>query len=127
MNGSTDEMLIQLLESRLDSVVFTMGFGVTKRQCRQMVVHKHITVNGSVVSCPAYHVRPGDVIAVKNSAKEHQRVAMSVELARDRKVKEWVDCDYESLSGTYKFHPSLKHIHIFDPHLLGHVIVYFSK
>ena len=127
MSGSTDEVLIQLLESRLDSAVYAMGFALTKRQARQMVTHKHITVNGKVVSCPSYAVSPGDEVAVAAKAKEHHRVAMSVDLAKERQLPEWVECDFESLSGKYQFHPSVKHINLFDSHMLGLVIVYFSK
>lgn len=127
MNGSTDEMLMQLLESRLDNVVHTMGFAVTKRQARQMVTHKHITVNGKVLSCPSYAVQPGDVIAVAEKAKEQQRVVMSVDLAKERKPVEWLECDYTALSGVYRFHPTIEHINLVDHHMLGLVIVYFSK
>jgi small subunit ribosomal protein S4 len=127
MSGSTDEVLIQLLESRLDSVVFAMGFALTKREARQMVTHKHITVNGKLVNSPSYAVSEGDVVAVAEKAKDHQRVALSVSLAKDRQAVEWLECDYEALSGTYQFHPSIKHINLFDQHMLGLIIVYFSK
>lgn len=125
--GATDQNFIHLLESRLDSVVYTMGFALTKRQARQMVSHGQITVNGKKVSCPAYRVKVGDVVAVSESARAHERVVMSVEIAKENRQREWVECDYETFSGTYKQDPSLEQVALFDSHMLGMVIVYYSK
>ena len=125
--AATDEAFIQLLESRLDSVVYTMGFALTKRQARQMVSHGHIMVNGKKISCPAYHVKSGDVVSVIESARAHDRVVMSVELAKENRQREWVECDYETFSGTYKQDPTLEQVALFDSHMLGMVIVYYSK
>jgi small subunit ribosomal protein S4 len=127
LNGATDENLIMLLESRLDSVVFTMGFALTKRQARQMVSHGQITVNDKPVSCPGYAIQLGDVVSVKESARKHDRVLMSLQLARENKQQEWVECDYDAVSGVYKEHPTLEQINLFDSHMLGMVIVYYSK
>lgn len=127
LNGPTDENLIKLLESRLDSAVYSMGFALTKRQARQVVSHGQVTVNGKVVSCPGYALQPGDVVAIKESARNHDRVLMSVQLARENKQVDWVDCDYEAVSGVYKEHPTLDQVALFDSHMLGMVIVYYSK
>ena len=86
-----------------------------------------VTVNGKVVNCPGYAVKPGDVIAIKESARSHDRVQMSIQLARENKQVEWVECDYEAVSGIYKEHPTLNQINSFDSHMLGMVIVYYSK
>jgi len=127
LNGATDENLIKLLESRLDSVVFSMGFALTKRQARQMVSHGQVTVNGKAVSCPGYALVTGDVVAIKESARKHDRVQMSIQLARENRQCEWVECDYEAISGVYKEHPSLDQVPLFDSHMLGMIIVYYSK
>jgi small subunit ribosomal protein S4 len=127
MPGATDENFIQMLESRLDSVVYTMGFALTKRQSRQTVSHGQIMVNDKVVSCPGYIVKPGDKVSVKESAKKHDRVMMSVELSKENRQREWVECDYEAFAGIYKQHPSLEQVNMFDSHMLGMVIVYYSK
>lgn len=126
-NGSTDEVFIQLLESRLDSVIFTMRFASTKRQARQMVSHKHVQVNGKVVSCPSYKVKIGDVVEIVESAKQHDRVQMAIQIAREATPQEWVECDYDKVSGVYKSHPTLDQVKLFDSHTLGMVIVYYSK
>ena len=127
MPGSTDENLIKLLESRLDHVVYKMGFAITKRQSRQMVSHKQITVNGKVVSCPSYAIHPGDTVAVKESARDHERVQMSIQIARENQQGEWLECDFETCSGVYKEFPALEQVPLFDSNMLGMVIVYYSK
>ena len=127
LSGPTDENLIKLLESRLDSVVYSMGFALTKRQARQIVSHGQVTVNGKVVSCPGFQVKPGDVVAIKESARSHDRVQMSIQLARENNQVEWVECDYDAVSGIYKEHPTLDQVSLFDSHMLGMVIVYYSK
>jgi len=125
--GATDENFIQLLESRLDSVVFTMGYALTKRQARQMVSHGQVEVNGKVINCPSCKIKPGDTVGIKESARKHDRIIMSVETAKENRQREWVECDYEALSGVYKQHPTLEQIGIFDSQMLGMVIVYYSK
>lgn len=125
--GATDENFIRMLESRLDSVVFSMGFAITKRQARQMVSHGQILVNDKLISCPGYVIQPGDTVSVKESAKKQDRVMMSVEIAKENRQREWVECDYGTFSGVYKQHPSLDQVHLFDSTMLGMVIVYYSK
>lgn len=125
--GSTDQVLVSYLESRLDSVVFAMGFAITKREARQMVSHAHVEVNGKVINCPGYAVKPGDKISIKESARKHDRIQSSIQFARENRQYDWIECDYESVSGVYKEHPSVEQINLFDAHMLSMVIVYYSK
>ncbi len=105
LKGSTGENLLQLLESRLDNVVYRMGFGVSRTEARQLVRHNGITVNGKKVNIPSYTVKPGDVIAVAEKSKEQLRVKSSVELAQQRGVAEWIDVDAKKLEGVFKAIP----------------------
>ncbi len=103
--GSTGENLLQLLEGRLDNVVFRMGFGVSRTEARQLVRHNGITVNGSKVNIPSYQVQAGDVVAVADKAKEQLRVKASVDFSQQHGVAEWLDVDAKKLSGTFKAIP----------------------
>lgn len=105
IKGNTGENLLQLLESRLDSVVYRMGFGVSRTEARQLVRHNGVTVNGNKVNIPAYSVKPGDVVAVAEGAKEQLRVKASVEMAQQRGFPEWIEVDVSKLSGVYKAKP----------------------
>ena len=100
MKGMTGENLMTMLESRLDNVVFRMGFARTRREARQVVGHKHITVNGKIVNIPSYIVRAGDVIEVREKSKNIQRFKDISEVASGRLTPEWVDVDKEALKGT---------------------------
>ena len=100
MKGMTGENLMTMLESRLDNVVFRMGFARTRREARQVVGHKHITVNGNVVNIPSYLVKAGDVIEVKEKSKSIQRFKDILEVTSGRLTPEWVDVDKEALKGT---------------------------
>jgi len=103
--GSTGENLLKLLETRLDNVVFRMGFGVSRSESRQLVRHNSVTVNGQKVNIPSYTVRPGDVVAVSNSSQEQLRIKASVEMAQQRGFPEWLDVDASKLSGVFKSLP----------------------
>lgn len=103
--GATGENLLQLLECRLDNVVYRMGFGSTRAESRQLVSHKAISVNGNTVNIPSYQVQPGDVIAVREKSKNQLRIAQSLELCAQRGRVEWVDVDAEKKSGTFKALP----------------------
>jgi small subunit ribosomal protein S4 len=105
LKGSTGENLLQLLECRLDNVVYRMGFGVSRTEARQLVRHNGITVNGKKVNIPSYSVKPGDVVAVAEKAKEQLRVKSSAELAQQRGVAEWIDVDAKKLEGVFKAMP----------------------
>ena len=99
MKGMTGENLMRILESRLDNVVFRMGLARTRRESRQMVGHKFITVNGKIVNIPSYLVKPGDVIAVLEKKKSMQRVKDIIEATGGRVVPDWMDFDEETLQG----------------------------
>ena len=100
--GSTGELLLQLLESRLDNVVFRMGFGSTRAEARQLVSHKAITVNGQVVNIPFYQVKAGDVVAVREKAKKQVRIQEALALATQIGLPSWVNIDAQKLEGTFK-------------------------
>ena len=106
MKGMTGENLMVLLESRLDSVVFRMGFARTRREARQIVDHKHVMVNGKVVNIPSYLIKAGDKIEISEKAKELQRYKDILEVTAGRLVPEWMDVDVEGLKGTIKNLPT---------------------
>ena len=112
MKGMTGENLMVMLESRLDSVVFRMGFARTRREARQVVDHKHVLVNGKVVNIPSYLIKAGDVIEIKESAKSLQRYKDIVEVTGGRLVPEWMDVDIENLKGTIKNLPTREMIDV---------------
>ena len=112
MKGMTGENLMTLLESRLDNVVFRMGFARTRREARQIVDHKHVLVNGKCVNIPSYLVKAGDVVEIKESKKNIQRMKDIVEVAGGRIVPEWLDIDAEKLQGTVKELPSREQIDV---------------
>ncbi len=103
--GSTGENLLQLLEGRLDNVVYRMGYGSTRAEARQVVSHRQITVNGQVVNIPSFQVQPGDVVAVREKAKNQLRIKHALELAAQRAPVEWVEVDAAKMEGTYKAQP----------------------
>ena len=104
--GATGENLLRLLESRLDNVVYRMGFAVTRAQARQLVSHKGILVNGQTVNIPSYRVKPEDVVAVRGKAKEQLRVKEAAALSQEMDlIPAWVDVDSTKLEGTFKAYP----------------------
>jgi len=105
LKGATGENLLQLLESRLDNVVYRMGFGSTRSEARQMVSHKAILVNGSVVNIPSYQVKAGDVISLREKAKKQLRVQSAMALAAQRGEPEWIEVNSEKLEGVFKAVP----------------------
>ena len=90
MKGQTGENLMMLLELRLDNVMFRMGYGRTRKESRQIVGHKHVTVNGNTVTIPSYRVKPGDVIEIKEKYKTSQRYKDILEVTEARIVPEWL-------------------------------------
>lgn len=112
MKGMTGENLMVMLESRLDSVVFRMGFARTRREARQVVGHKHFLVNGKTVSIPSYQVKAGDVIEIKEKAKSLQRYKDILEVTGGRLVPEWIEVDQEAMKGTIKYLPSREMIDV---------------
>ena len=106
MKGQTGSNLMTILESRLDNVIFRMGFARTRREARQVVLHKFITVNGKMINIPSYLIKAGDVIEVKEAAKNIQRFKDISEITVGRLVPEWLDVNKEGLKGTVKELPS---------------------
>ena len=104
--GVTGERLLQLLETRLDSVAYRMGFGASRTESRQLVRHNGIRVNGRRVNIPSYQVRPGDVVEVVDKAKAQLRVKAAAEAAESRGVSEWMEVDAKALKGTFKALPT---------------------
>ena len=103
--GVTGEVLLQLLESRLDSVAYRMGFAASRSESRQVVRHNGVLVNGRRVNIPSYQVRPGDVGEVCETARAHLRVKAALAAAEARGFPEWVDVDAKAAKGVYKAHP----------------------
>lgn len=110
--GMTGENLMTMLESRLDNVVFRMGLARTRRESRQIVGHKFITVNGKVVNIPSYLVKPGDVIALKESAQTMTRFKEITEVTGGRVVPEWIDYDADKMVATIKELPNRDQIDV---------------
>ncbi len=106
MKGMTGENLMILLESRLDNVVFRLGFARTRKEARQIVDHKHILVNGKQVNIPSYLVKAGDTIEIKEKCKGSQRYKDIIEVTGGRLVPEWLEADAENLKGMVKELPS---------------------
>jgi small subunit ribosomal protein S4 len=104
--GATGENLLRLLESRLDNIVYRMGFAVTRAQARQMVTHKAIAVNGKAVNIPSYRVKPEDVVAIREKAKNQLRVKEAVTLSQEMNlVPAWLEVDSTKMEGVFKTYP----------------------
>ena len=112
MSGMTGENLMRMLESRLDNVVFRMGFARTRREARQIVDHKHVLVNGKQVNIPSYLIKAGDVIEIKEAKKSSVRYKEILEVTGGRLVPEWLDVDAENLKGTVKELPNREMIDV---------------
>ncbi|MHB8534533.1 MAG: 30S ribosomal protein S4 [Sulfuricaulis sp.] len=103
--GSTGEDLLKMLESRLDNVVYRMGFGISRAEARQLVRHNAVLVKGRRVNIPSYQVRPNDLIEVATSSREQLRIKASLEAAGQRGIPEWLDVDIKAMKGTFKSVP----------------------
>lgn len=103
--GITGDNLLQLLESRLDNVVYLMGFGSSRGEARQVVKHNSIHVNGKRVNTPSYLVKAGDLIELDSRSKEHIRIKSSIQAAENRGFPSWIEMDVKGLKGTYKNKP----------------------
>lgn len=102
IKGNTGENLLQLLEQRLDNVVYRMGFASTRAEARQLVSHKAVVVNGQVVNIPSFKVRPEDVVTVREKAKKQARIAAALELAEQREKPVWLEVDSNKMEGQFK-------------------------
>ena len=102
LKGNTGENLLQLLEGRLDNVVYRMGFASTRAEARQLVSHKAIVVNGKVVNIPSSQVSPEDVVTVREKAKKQARIKAALDLSTQREKLTWVEVDADKMEGVYK-------------------------
>lgn len=100
--GATGENLLSLLESRLDNVVYRMGFGSTRSESRQLVSHKAIEVNGKIVNIPSYQIQVDDVVSVREKSKKQLRIQNALSLAEQYPSVEWIDVDAKAMQGTFK-------------------------
>ena len=105
MKGSTGENLLQLLEARLDNVVYRMGFGSTRSEARQLVSHKAILVNGKSVNVASYVVKPSDLVSVREKSRKQARIAESMSLAEQVGFPDWIEVNHSAFEGTFKAFP----------------------
>ena len=112
MPGMTGTNLMVMLETRLDNVIFRLGFARTRKEARQIVDHKHVLVNGKCVNIPSYLVKAGDVVEIKEKAKGSQRYKDILEVTGARLVPEWLESDQENLKGTVKELPAREAIDV---------------
>lgn len=103
--GATGENLLRILERRLDNVVYRMGFGSTRAESRQLVSHKSIVVNGSVINIPSYQVEAGDVISIREKSKNQLRIQGALALSANRSPVPWVEVNADKLEGVFKAYP----------------------
>lgn len=123
--GATGQVFLQLLESRLDNVVYRMGIASTRRQARQFVAHGHIVVNGKRLDVPSYRVEPGDVLEVHANAKKNPFIRENLEARKRGKTLPWLEFDAEAMRGTFKSRPSREDIVVPVNEL--QVIEYYSR
>ncbi|MFW2372088.1 MAG: 30S ribosomal protein S4 [Gammaproteobacteria bacterium] len=100
--GSTGENLLQLLETRLDNVVYRSGFGSTRSEARQLISHKSIMVNGQLVNIPSYAIKPDDVVTVREKSKQQTRIQDALSLAKQRGIAEWIALDESKMEAVFK-------------------------
>lgn len=106
--GTTGTELLRLLESRLDNVVYRLGFASTRSEARQLVSHKGILVNGKIVNIASFRVVPGDVVAVREKAQKQMRVQAALELSQTTELSPWLSLDRKGMSGVFTAHPELE-------------------
>lgn len=123
--GSTGDNLITLLEKRLDNVVFRSGFASTRAQARQMVSHGHVLLNGKRITVASYQTKKDDNITLSEAAKKHERVGISIELAKQNAESIWIDVDYTSYTSVINDKPNLQILH--DLFKVNHVVELYSK
>ena len=105
IKGSTGENLLQLLEGRLDNIVYRMGFSASRSESRQLVRHNGISVNGTRVNIPSFQVQPNDVISVNEKTRAQIRVQSAIDLAQQRGIADWIEVDSKKMQGVYKASP----------------------
>lgn len=112
MKGVTGEALLQLLERRLDNVVYRMGFSTNRREARQLVKHGHFLVNGGTVDIPSYLLRPGDVVEVREASRQLQVISDSLSIAEHKGFPEWIEVDMQNMKGKFVRIPSREEIQL---------------
>jgi small subunit ribosomal protein S4 len=112
MKGVTGEALLQLLERRLDNVVYRMGFSTNRREARQLVKHRHFLVNGRTVDIPSYLLRPGDIVEVREASRQLQAISDSLSMAEHKGVPEWIELDMQNMKGKFVRIPSREEIQL---------------
>lgn len=105
LKGATGENLLQLLEGRLDNVVYRMGFSATRSEARQLVSHKAILINGAAVNIPSYQIKPGDVVSVREKSKTQLRIQSALDIAASRSPVSWVEVDAKKMEGKFVAKP----------------------
>ena len=123
--GSTGVNLLQILESRLDNVVYRMGFGCTRAESRQLVNHNAVVVNGKRVNIPSFDVQPGDIVEIREKSKGQERIGISLEIAERNGFPPWIDVDAPNFRGVYKSQPEREELPDDIDETL--VIGYYSK
>ncbi len=118
--GATGDALLQLLESRLDNVVYRMGFGASRSEARQLVRHNAITVNGNRVNIPSFQVQPSDVVAVNETSRPQLRIQAALEVAQQRGFSDWIEVDVGKMSGVFKTRPERSEL---PPEINEHLVV----
>lgn len=124
--GATGENLMRILESRLDNVVYRMGFAATRSEARQLVSHASVLVNGKTVNIPSYLVKPGDSIEIRERAKKQLRIAAALEMAAQQTLPEHFSVDAKQMSGTFNEYPDAEALHLSDINL-NLVIEFYSR
>lgn len=122
--GATSENLLKILESRLDNVVYRMGFAITRAEARQLVSHRHVLVNGKIVNLPSYEVSPEDSIEIANVAKAQLRIKSAMEASQQKESTPWVEINQQKMKGTVKTLPQLID---FPQYNLNLVVELYSK
>jgi small subunit ribosomal protein S4 len=118
--GSTGENLLQLLEGRLDNVVYRMGFSASRSEARQLVRHNAISINAKRVNIPSYQVQPNDVVSVNERARAQLRVQAALDLAQQRGFADWIDVDVKKMEGVFKARPERAEL---PPEINEHLVV----
>ncbi len=125
IKGNTGEILLQLLERRLDNVVYRMGFASTRLESRQLVNHKLILLNNKIVNIPSYLVCSNDLIKINNKAKSYIRIKYAIELSKQREKFSWLEVNYQEMEGIFKFVPDRS---LFALDVNEHLIIeFYSK
>lgn len=123
--GITGENLLKLLELRLDNVVYTLGYGASRREARQMVAHNHILVNGKRVNIPSYVVRKGDIVEVREASRQLNRVLGAIQGVARRTVPSWLEADHAAFKGTVKDAPTRDEVTL--PVEENMIVEYYSR